>query len=376
MITGARGGQIWRGSVPEPWFGDFSRCGAEFIGGARVIDASASEKFITVESASSFQLAYSKLILATGARELFLPFPGWTLPHVFGVGGLQALAKSGLSVAGKRVIVAGSGPLLLAVAAYLQKHGARAPLIAEQASWKSLCRFSGALLRHPAKLRQALDIKKSILGTRYLTSCWITRASGSERVEEVTILHQGKHIKERCDYLAVAYGFVPSTELAQLLGCSLRGAFVEVDPYQQTSLPHVLCAGEPTGLGGVDESLLEGEVAGYAASKRFKRVNRASTTHFSQELNRAFSLRKELRDLVTGDTIICRCEDVPYKKVRQAHSWREAKLHFRCGMGPCQGRICGPAVQYLFGWKPESVRPPIFPTQLENLIMKEEISQS
>src|ERR1700745_4286386 len=79
------------------------------------------------------QLKYERLILATGARELFLPFPGWTLPGVMGAGGLQALVRSGVPVAGKKVIVAGSGPLLLAVAAYLRKRGARIGLIAEQA---------------------------------------------------------------------------------------------------------------------------------------------------------------------------------------------------------------------------------------------------
>jgi NADPH-dependent 2,4-dienoyl-CoA reductase/sulfur reductase-like enzyme len=368
------GGQIWRGNVPQPWCSDFSTSGTEFLGGARVIDADASEKHLTVEGERLLRLGYGKLILATGARELFLPFPGWTLPHVFGVGGLQALAKSGLSVAGKRVIVAGSGPLLLQVAAYLQDHGARVPLIAEQASWKSLMRFGGSLVRHPSKLRQAATLKRSILGVRYLANCWVTGASGTEGVDAVTLLHEGKPLHERCDYLAAAYGFVPNTELAQLLGCRLVGAFVDVDLYQQTSVPDVLCAGEPTGLGGVDESLLEGELAGYAATSKFLDVDRRSTAHFSRELNRAFQLRAELRMAVTPETIICRCEDIPYRRVRQADSWREAKLHFRCGMGPCQGRICGPAVEYLLGWKPESVRPPIFPTQLENLIQKEEIS--
>ena len=80
-----------------------------------------------------FELGYRNLVLATGARERFLPFPGWTLPNVMGAGGLQALAKSGLPIEGKKVVVAGSGPLLLAVAKYMRDHGADVRLIAEQA---------------------------------------------------------------------------------------------------------------------------------------------------------------------------------------------------------------------------------------------------
>ena len=171
------GGQIWRAGGPFP---DFSSSGAQFIPGARVIDGDHARKQLTVETSEVFQIGYSKLILATGARELFLPFPGWTLPGVFGVGGLQALAKSGLSVAGKRIIVAGTGPLLLAVAAYLEQHGARVPLIAEQAGWRSLGAFATALLRHPSKIKQAMDIKKSILRTKYLPNCWVTNVSGTQ----------------------------------------------------------------------------------------------------------------------------------------------------------------------------------------------------
>jgi NADPH-dependent 2,4-dienoyl-CoA reductase/sulfur reductase-like enzyme len=366
----APGGQIWRGAGP---FLDFSSSGAQFISNTPVIDANAHQKRLTLDSREVTHVAYSKLILATGARELFVPFPGWTLPGVFGVGGLQALAKSGLSVAGKRIIVAGTGPLLLAVAAYLEQHGARVPLIAEQAAWRSLLAFGGALLGHPSKIKQALQIKKSILRTRYFPNCWVTAASGTKHVEEVTLLHNGKQLHERCDYLAVAYGFAPNTELAQLLGCELSGSLVRVDQYQQTTVRGVYCAGEPTGLGGVDESLIEGEIAGYAASEKFPELSRKRTAHFSRALNFAFALRPELRHAVTPDTIVCRCEDVPFGRLQQARSWREAKLHFRCGMGPCQGRICGPAVEYLFGWKPDSIRPPIFPATLENLITKETI---
>ena len=371
------GGQIWRGggSNTKP-FQAFSASGAQFIAGARVIDASVSEKHLTLETSELFQIAYSKLILATGARELFLPFPGWTLPNIFGVGGLQALAKSGLSVKGKRIIVAGTGPLLMAVAAYLQDHGARVPLIAEQASWSKLAAFSSALLRHPSKIKQAIQIKASILRTRYLTNCWVTGAVGTNHLEEVTLTSNGKPFKERCDYLAVAYGFVPNTELAQLLGCRLNGNFVAVDSTQQTSIPGVYCAGEPTGLGGVDESVLEGEIAGSAAAGQASGISRQATAHFSRALNQAFALRPELSSAITPETIVCRCEDVPFGRLQKANSWREAKLHFRCGMGPCQGRICGPAVQYLFGWKPDSVRPPIFPSTLRNLITTKETIHS
>lgn len=350
------GGQIWRGSDIE--------LPCEFLAGARVIDGDASRRQITVEKSGVFKLSYTKLILCTGARELFLPFPGWTLPNVFGVGGLQALAKSGLSVQGKRIVVAGSGPLLLAVAAYLQDHGAVVPVIAEQASWTSLARFGISLLQHPAKIKQALALKRSV---RYVPNSWVTKASGIEKLETVTF-QDGR--EEQCDYLAIAYGFVPTTELAQLMGCRLNGAFVAVDEQQQTSVPGVYCAGEPTGLGGVDESLLEGEIAVIGNRDRSK------TTHFSQALNNAFTLRPELKKLAASDTIVCRCEDVTLGRLQEARSWREAKLHFRCGMGPCQGRICGPIVEHCFGWTPESVRPPIFSTKLENLIAVKETIHS
>jgi NADPH-dependent 2,4-dienoyl-CoA reductase/sulfur reductase-like enzyme len=354
------GGQIWRGSAID--------LGCEFLSGARVIDGDADGKHITVERERVFQLSYSKLILCTGARELFLPFPGWTLPNVFGVGGLQALAKSGLNVARKRVVVAGSGPLLLAVAAYLQDHGATVPVIAEQASWGSLAKFGVSLLQHPGKIRQAMEIRKSLSKTRYLPNTWVTSAWGGMKLESVTFNDKSE---ERCDYLAIAYGFVPNTELAQLMGCKLNGGFVLVDEKQQTSVPDIYSAGEPTGLGGVDESLLEGEIAGGT-----QKLSRRRTSHFSRALQQAFVLRPELKGLASPGTIVCRCEDVTYGRLRRAASWREAKLHYRCGMGPCQGRICGPIVEHCFGWAAESVRPPIFSTKLENLIAVQETTHT
>src|SRR3954471_21408617 len=136
----APGGQIWRG-------GKVAIPNAKLICGARVVAAPAPGR-LTLEGHDD--LEYSTLVVATGARELFLPFPGWTLPHVAGAGGLQALVKSGMPIAGKRVVVAGSGPLLLAVADYLRKRGAVIPLVAEQA--ESVTRFGLTLARHPRKL--------------------------------------------------------------------------------------------------------------------------------------------------------------------------------------------------------------------------------
>src|ERR1700722_11178634 len=140
------GGQIWRGGKGSPWFKRFSDSAAVLRTGRRVISGDARKRTLQMEtSAGASEIEYEALILATGARELFLPFPGWTLPNVMGVGGLQALVKSCLPVAGKRIVVAGSGPLLLAVAHYLRKHNAIVPVVAEQAPWGALLKFSTKL---------------------------------------------------------------------------------------------------------------------------------------------------------------------------------------------------------------------------------------
>src|SRR3954451_8156005 len=169
------GGQIWRGgqrahngSQPATWFERFRKAGVPVLSGAQVVSASAASKTVLVETWDrSIEFRYKKLIIAAGAREIFLPFPGWTLPGIAGVGGLQALAKSGLPMSGKSVVVSGSGPSLLAVAASLRKSGARVKLIAEQASRQSVMRFAFGLLRHPTKVTQAAALQYSLLGVPY-----------------------------------------------------------------------------------------------------------------------------------------------------------------------------------------------------------------
>ena len=349
----APGGQIWRGrTVPLP--------NAKLICGARVVAAPGAGRLTLETYDSSFELGYRALVLATGARERFLPFPGWTLPHVMGAGGLQALAKSGMPVAGKRIVVAGSGPLLLAVADYLRHHGATIAMVAEQADASAINRFGLSLALHPAKLFQAARLR---LGIRYLTGCWPVAAEPGS----ITLRRGGHTWTERCDYAACAFGLVPNLELPMLLGCG-----AEVDALQQTRTPGIYAAGEVTGIGGLDLSRVEGEIAGYAAAghpdgARPLFARRARHRRFAAALERAFALREELKSLAAPDTFVCRCEDVALARLRPYASWREAKLQTRCGMGPCQGRVCGPAVEFLLGWKTESVRPPAFPARIGTL---------
>jgi NADPH-dependent 2,4-dienoyl-CoA reductase/sulfur reductase-like enzyme len=318
------------------------------------------------------ELGYRTLVLVTGARERFLPFPGWTLPNVVGAGGLQGLVKSGLPIKGKRVVVAGTGPLLIAVASYLRKHGAEIPLICEQASWGRLMKFGLTLLGQTGKLAQSLRIKKDLAGVPFVANSWPLAAQGKNVLEAVTISRAGKPEVVKCDYLACGFHLIPNIELPLLLGCQTRCGFVQVDELQRTTVNGVFCAGEPTGIGGVDLALIEGQIAGLGATEQVSEAkslfpSREKLRRFAHALDEAFSLRSELRGLPASDTLVCRCEDVPYSRLREHTSWRSAKLHTRCGMGPCQGRICGPATQFLFKWTPDSVRPPVFPARVENL---------
>lgn len=375
----ALGGQIWRRAL-----GDVQAAGAakwQRLIENRIVTTFCGKKIIhqpepgvlLAEGAEdACELRYRNLVLATGARERFLPFPGWTLPNVMGAGGLQAMAKAGLPIRGKRIVVAGTGPLLLAVAGYLRRHGADIPVVCEQASWSSLARFAMSLMREPAKVAQALRLKKDLGGSPFAANSWPVAAHGTKALEGVTISRAGKRETIACDYLACGFHLVPNTELAALLGCQLRDECVQVDELQQTTVRGIFCAGEPTGIGGVELSLVEGQIAGFSAGGRRDLAQRRfgarrRLQRFARRLDQAFRLRDELRSLPAADTIVCRCEDVRYSRLHQHTSWRSAKLYTRCGMGPCQGRICGPATEFLFRWKPDSVRPPLFPARVENL---------
>lgn len=374
------GGQIWRGETREhaqtheaqSWLDKLAKQRIEFFPSTEIIDHIQPGLLLAQSNGAACKFAYKKLLLCTGARELFLPFPGWTLPNVMGAGGLQALVKSGLRILGKRIVVAGSGPLLLAVAAHLREHGAEVRLIAEQAPFHRLASFSISLVSSKSKFAQALTIRRKLSGIPYKTSCWPICAEGRDKLESVTLRHGSKAWKEPCDYLACGFHLVPNIELASLFGCEIRGGFARVNEFQESSVKGIFCAGELTGIGGVDSSLVEGRIAGCAAagnSARARQFSREkhSVTHFANALRRTFALRSELRSLATPETIICRCEDVKFSRLLSYPSWRAAKLQTRCGMGPCQGRICGTATQFLFGWKPDSARSPVFAAPLEIL---------
>ncbi len=374
------GGQIWRAGIegenPQAavWTERLQAAQVVKLCGVRIFHQPEAGVLLGETKDEVCELRYEKLILATGARERFLPFPRWTLPNVMGAGGLQAMVKSGLSIRGKRVVVAGTGPLSLAVAASLRKYGAEITMLCEQTSWSSLARFGLALAVQPSKMIQALHLLKDLAGVPFAIGSWPVAAHGKEVLEGVTILRRGKATTLACDYLACGFHLVPNTELAALAGCQLEDDYVRVDEFQQTTVPGIFCAGEPTGIGGVELALVEGQIAGLASVGRatqarelFPEQRKLKT--FAAAMEDAFQLRPELRDLPSAETVVCRCEDVPMSSLRLYPNWRAAKLQTRCGMGSCQGRICGPATRFLFKWNPDSVRPPLFPARVESLAM-------
>ncbi len=374
------GGQIWRGGAEHApsaqaseWHARLARASVSFIYGAKVVARESAEVLVAESWERTLKLKFAKLVIATGARERFLPFPGWTLPNVMGAGGLQALVKSGLSVARKRVVIAGSGPLLLAVAEYLRRAGAEIILIAEQSHAARIRGFAARLLLHPAKLWQAIRLRRALGGIPYHFGMWPVAAGGPEKLEWVELLRDGKKTRVACDYLACGFHLVPNVELAELLDCEIENGFVRVNEVQETSANGIFCAGEPVGIGGVEAALIEGQIAGFAASGNTEKARklfsqRAAARKFTGLLAATFALRDELRSLAAPETLVCRCEDVSHARLAKYSDWRSAKLQTRCGMGACQGRVCGAAVEFIFGWRAESVRPPIFPARVESLM--------
>lgn len=320
------------------------------------------------------------LILATGAHDRTLPFPGWDLPGVFTGGAAQSLAKGERLAVGERVIVAGAGPFLLPVAQSLVRAGSRVVGVLEANRFSQLVRGWSP---KPWQLFGAASKGGELAGyvaghvrhrIPYRLGHAVIAAHGTDRVDSVTTARveanwqpiAGTEQKVQVDAVCVSHSFTPRLELAIAAGCELTSErFVKVDDRQRTSTQGVFAAGEITGIGGVDLALAEGEIAGRHAAgtesaptsaKRRRRI----FAGFARRIEAAHGIRPGWTGWLEDSTVICRCEEVTLGAIRttaqrtESESLRSLKLSTRAGLGICQGRMCGRSVeQILCSFAPE-----------------------
>lgn len=335
------------------------------------------------------------LILATGAHDRTLPFPGWDLPGVFTGGAAQALAKGERIAVGQRVLVAGAGPFLLPVAQSLVRVGSKVVGVLEANRFSHLVRGWSPrpwqLFGAASKAGELAGYVAGLVrhGIPYRMGHAVIAAHGTDRVESVTTARldadwqpiAGTEKTVRVDAVCVSHGFTPRLELAIAVGCELTSEhFVHVDDRQRTSVDGVFAAGEITGIGGVDLALAEGEIAGHSAASGAaagdspaegndageqsvpgSAVRRRKVfTGFARRIEAAHGIRPGWTGWLEDSTLICRCEEVTLGEIRttakrtESQSLRSLKLSTRAGLGICQGRMCGRSVeQILCGFVPE-----------------------
>lgn len=312
-----------------------------------------------------------RLIIAMGAAERPWPMPGWTLPGVMTTGAAQTLLRSGAVAPGRRVLVAGNGPLNIQLACELLAAGIDVAGLVEQAPWPFTRPAAAlAMARHDAALALAGIGQLARLaraGVPLLFGHALIAAQGDGRVQRAVAarLTAGGLAGERAfavDALCIGAGFQPQAELARALGCALGwhdGAAVVVrDDDGRTSQRHVFVAGDGGGLGGARAALAQGALAGLAAAAdlgaaadaaRVRQLQRqlATARGFQAGLWRLFAPAHAAPSVATAQTMICRCEGVTFGAVDALIADGPAdagriKRATRLGMGRCQGRYCAP----------------------------------
>lgn len=319
------------------------------------------------------------LLVATGAHDRQVPFPGWTLPGVFTAGGVQSLLKDGVA-AGRRVVVAGTGPFLLSVAAGLLAAGVEVAAVVEANGPWRYARHPRAVAGAAGRLPQALGYAARLARHRvpYLPRHAVVEACGEAGLRGVRVRRLDRGWRAAgparwidADTLAVGYGFTPQLDLLLPLGCAATvtadGTLAAVvDGAQQTTVDGVYAAGETTGVGGAELAAIEGRLAAAAVVRRLRgadplpprqarrlRAGRSRQRRFAAALADVHPVRDGWTGWLADDTTVCRCEEVDCGRIRSAvrdlgaGDARTVKLLARPGMGWCQGRICGTAVAAL-----------------------------
>jgi NADPH-dependent 2,4-dienoyl-CoA reductase/sulfur reductase-like enzyme len=395
---GAPGGQIYRGIAAPPlrrvdvlgddyWHGatllqPFRRSGAQYLPGAAVWA-------ITRDGDGAFDLAYSTgapdaraaqavgaraLIVATGALERPFPIPGWTLPGVLTAGGAQTLLKGSALVAQGRTVLAGCGPLLWQLARQYLAAGATIDAILDTTPRGRLAQA----LRHAPGFalspyfRKGLDLLRAVRRqVRVVEHVTALAAEGGGRIERVRYAADGALLTLEVDQLLLHQGVVPDVHLAGALGCDLRWNDLHacfepvVDDWGGSSIANVFIAGDGGGIAGARAAEARGRLSALAVANALGRIDARRRDRAAASCRHA--LARALRGrhffdvlyrppdafrIPDGETLACRCEEVSAAAVRAAarsgcSGPNQLKAFMRCGMGPCQGRMCGLTVTEL-----------------------------
>jgi thioredoxin reductase/bacterioferritin-associated ferredoxin len=391
------GGQIYR-ATPKEWTRNASTPGDQDLDDGNVLRDLLSKSNVVhltnhvvwavapgfevraVSDTKEIKLSAKQLIICSGVTERILPFPGWTTPGVIGLAASTNLLKSQQILPGENPVIAGSGPLLYAVADAIIVAGGKPAAIADLGSLVDWIVSLPKLLTAPALLFRGLLWRARIFKARIpvLHRHHVARVHGDDQVETIelmpinangTPLLKKKSIKFKSTSLIVGHGLIPSVEISRLLKAkhlyrAKRGGWIpEIDAFQRTSISGLYVAGDCGGITGAKTAALSGTIAGLRASfdsdmisqKTFqdlyhlteRKKNKAE--RFGKQMGKLMSIRSGLLEGLTPDTIVCRCEDITYGQIMGAikagaADCNEVKAWTRAGMGPCQGRTCGETI--------------------------------
>lgn len=366
-----------------------------------------------IKDGRPMEIGFEELILCEGARERVLPFPGWTLPGIMTTGGLQKMVTGQRVLPGRRVLLSGSGPLQLSVAASLVWAGAEIAGLCEAVTARTGWRLIPALLGQSLVAREALSCLAQLRrgGVAIRRPRAIISAAGEGRVEEARTARldsdwrpiPGTEEVHGVDVVGLGFGFQPSARLTRLMGCdhvydaaqwALRP---ETDRMMKTSRGNIHAAGDGVGIGGADMAEVEGRLAGvdaalalgrlskWAAARKTDRLLRKKRgiNRYSAALNSVFRPRPGYFSVIDRQTVICRCEGVTAGRL-----WDEMESGCRTlvdlkpcriAMGPCQGRMCESIVTELVrltGARPDEIghlhlRPPVSPLPISAFMADE-----
>lgn len=316
------------------------------------------------------------LVIAAGAYDTPVAFPGWTLPGVITCGAALILAKSQRIAPGRRAVVSGSGPLLLSAAAHLTELGVEITVVCETSKpFPRALALAPTLVRKSDILPEAAKYLGSLIRSRtpYKFGWSVFESGGDDRVEHALIGQvdrqgfpiSGTERKLEVDMVVCGYGLTPNVSLARMLGCQMAyedrtGGWLPVrDATMRTSLPGVFVAGDGGGIRGAQNARLEGRLAGISAAHhtghltdtRAKQLaapiwpGLAHFEHLAEKLTSLFPYQPGWHALARDETVLCRCEEVRLSEIEQvvaegARCLDEVKMVTRAGMGNCQGRMC------------------------------------